>query len=551
MTRLHGIAVSPGRASAPLVHVVDVIDSPRIQRLEGSIDDACTLIVSAADAVKAELTALADNASGTAREILTMTAMMATDPALIGGARSLVQEQEFTPELAVWQAAEDVAAQLKAIGGMTAERVADVIDVRNRIVSRLTGVPLPGLPDLDEPSILSASDLSPADTAHLDPATVLGIVTCEGGPASHTAILARDLGIPAIVAIDHAITDVAQGSLVAIDGTNGYLYTADFDPAEFERQPCQPILFDGEGRLSDGTRIQLMANISDHAGAKLAASRGAEGVGLLRTEFCFRDAVREPSIETQAAEYGKIFAEFPGRTVIVRTLDSGADSPFLAPHDVPNPALALRGFRVIAERRDVIENQLRAIAQAAAVNSADVQVMAPMISTVAETDEFVEMAHAAGLQEAGVLIEVPSAALNAGPILARASFASLGTNDLIQYTFAADREIAHLAALASPWDRSVLSLIQMTCAAGAQQDRLVAVSGEIAGIPELAVVAVGLGVRSLSMSPRRLGVVSRVLQSVSLSECREIAGLAIGCESGDAARTIVRTRLPILEELGR
>ena len=551
MSRLKGIAVSPGRAAAPLAHVVDTIDPPKIRRLDGSVEDACAQLKAAADAVREDLRAYAENAIGTAREILAMTALMATDPALLRGACTLVKEQELAPELAVWQACNDFADALTAAGGLMAERAADVLDVRNRIIAHLTGVPLPGLPELMEPSILAARDLSPTDTANLDPERVRGIVTIEGGPTSHTAILARDLGIPAIVAIDPAIVQVAEGTLVAIDGLEGILLTTDFDPANYMRQPCAPLAFSGEGHLADGLRIELLANVSDSAGARMAAERGAEGIGLLRTENCFTDPVREPSIEFQAAEYGKVFAQFPGRTVIVRTVDIGADTPFLAPDGVPNPALAMRGFRAAVHHRTVIENQLHAIAAASAAHSANVWVMAPMISSVAETDEFVKLARAAGLETAGVLIEVPAAALNAGPILARAAFASLGTNDLIQYTFAADREIAHLAALATPWERAVLSLVQMTCAAAAQQDRHLSLSGEMAGIPELAVVAVGLGVRSLSMSPRRLGVVSRVLESVNLVECREIAGLALGCESGDSARAIVRSRLPILEELGR
>lgn len=192
MSRLKGIAVSPGRAAAPLAHVVDTIDPPRIQRLEGSVEDACDRIKAAADAVREDLRAYAENATGTAREILAMTALMATDPALLRGACALVREQELTPELAVWQAAGDLADVLTSVGGPTAERAADVIDVRNRIIAHLTGVPLPGLPETLEPSILAARDLSPTDTANLDPERVRGIVTLEGGPTSHTAILARD-----------------------------------------------------------------------------------------------------------------------------------------------------------------------------------------------------------------------------------------------------------------------------------------------------------------------------------------------------------------------
>lgn len=548
---LTGIPVSSGRAVGPVARMVEPLQPPSPLPLGTSVEEAGALVRAAAEEVAAGLHERAGRVSGQAREILEMTATVATDPALLKSARALMAEQNLAPAPAVWQAAESIASAFEARGGLMAERAVDVRDVRNRLVARLTGTPVPGLPDHHGPHVLVAEDLSPADTATLDPSVVLAIVTALGGPNSHTAILARDLGIPAVVGLGGQLDGVRDGDVVGVDGSRGTVRVGDVDVTEFTRPASRVPRLDGPGRTADGHRVELLANVGDDDGAQAALRAGAEGIGLLRTESFF-DATREPEPELQAAAYGALFARFPGRRVVVRTLDAGADTPrrYLRHVPEPNPALGVRGYRTAARDPEVLDGQLAAIAQAAAANRADVWVMAPMVSTVAEAEEFVARAHAAGLGTAGVLVEVPSAALHAGQILARADFVSIGTNDLTQYTLAADRMVGQLGALADSWDPAVLQLVEATCRAGQLQDRPVGVSGESAADPALAVVLVGLGASSLSMAPRSLGAVGAVLRRTTRATCERLAGLALACESAADARATVRRELPVLEELG-
>lgn len=549
-TRFQGIAVSRGRAVGPVARMAGPAQPPPPTRLTGPADAACDLISASAREVRDALRWKAGLTAGVAREVLEMTATMAVDPALLKAAHHLVREGNLAPAPALWQAASDLVSKLEGLGGTMAERTTDVRDAAARIVAQITGAPVPGIPERDEPYVLVAEDLTPADAATLDRAKVLAIVTALGGPTTHTAIIARELGIPAVVALERQLDAVVDGDLVGVDGTRGTVHVGDFDPAQFAASDFPEFTFTGPGGTADGHLVAMLANVADGEGARAAAAAGAEGIGLLRTEFCFADAVREPSLEQQEEAYGEVFAAFPGRKVVVRTLDAGADKPMRFLHQVPetNPALGVRGFRTANLDRPVLVRQLTAIARAATAHTADVWVMAPMVSTVAEAEEFVRLAHEAGLATAGVMVEVPSAALNAGPILARAAFASIGTNDLTQYTLAADRTIGQLGAIANSWDPAVLRLVEFTCRGGAQQDRPVGVCGEAAADPALAVVLVGLGVSSLSMSARALGPVSAVLSRTAFAECERLAGLALGCECAADARAVVRANLAVLDE---
>ncbi|WP_127571195.1 phosphoenolpyruvate--protein phosphotransferase [Georgenia faecalis] len=551
-----GIGVSPGRAAGPVAQLAGAVPEPGMESLpEGAdLEAAVASVADHAARVAAGLTASAEKAQGESREVLETTAQMAADPTLVQVAQSHVRGQRLSPARAVWEAAGSVADQLSALGGYMAERARDVYDVRDRIVASLLGLPMPGVPQREEPFVLVARDLAPADTALLDPAKVRAIVTSEGGPTSHTAILARALGIPAVVGATGALEALTNDRLVLVDGAAGTI-TLDPDAAAVEaaaRLAAQVRTFDGDGRTSDGHKVQLLANVGDPAGAEKAAAAGAEGVGLFRTEFCFLDRADEPTIAEQVEQYRTVLAAFPGKKVVVRTLDAGADKPmpFLTDTAEPNPALGVRGLRTAWANPQILDNQLQAIAEAAAAESADVWVMAPMIATVPETEDFVAACARHGLTTAGVMVEVPSAALLSGPILARASFASIGTNDLTQYTMAADRMLGSLATLSDAFQPAVLRMIEETCRGGAQQDRPVGVCGEAAADPATAVVLVGLGVSSLSMSPRSLADVAAVLAATSFERCQELARIAVESESADQARARVREGLPILAELG-
>ena len=556
-TIVRGIGVSPGRAAARVAQFAGDIPPPDADAQLGpdaDLEEAAATIQTHAVKVAEELTSAADSASGDAGEILATTAQMAADPTLVQVAQGKVRDQRKTPARAVWEAADGIADQLAALGGYMAERVRDVQDVRNRVVASLLDLPMPGIPHRPEPFVLLAQDLAPADTALLDPAKVRAIVTAEGGPTSHTAILARSLGIPAVVGAAEALEKLPDDTLVLVDGAAG---TATVDPTEEEVAAAEALsaqvrTFDGQGRTSDGHHVELLANVGEPAGARKAAEAGAEGVGLFRTEFCFLDRAEEPGIAEQVKEYRKVLAAFPGKKVVVRTLDAGADKPmpFLTDTAEPNPALGVRGLRTSWRNPKILDNQLTAIAEAAAAEDAEVWVMAPMVATVQETEEFVASCAKHGLQHAGVMVEVPSAALLSGPILARAAFASIGTNDLTQYTMAADRLLGSLASLSDTFHPAVLRMVQETCRGGDQQRRPVGVCGEAAADPATAVVLVGLGVSSLSMSPRSLADVAAVLEATSYAQCQEIAQLALTAESAEHARALVRGRLPILDELG-
>jgi len=554
---LQGLGVSPGRVVAPAVLMPPpVTEPPSGRRLPPSDDHraAADRIALASERVRAALDAAADGAEGDAADVLHATAAIAADPTLVADAVQRVMQDHLVPERAVWEAAEEVAAQFEALGGLFAERTRDIHDVRDRLVADLTGRPAPGIPQRDEPFVLVAVDLAPALVATLDTARVLAIATSAGGPTAHTAILARARGIPAVVAARGLDAQVTDGDLLVVDGGAGTvtLHPDDDQVARAKALAAVARTFDGDGRTADGRRVELLANVGAPPDAADAAAAGAQGVGLFRTEFEFLDRDEAPSIDEQVAAYRQVFAAFAGRKVVIRTLDAGADKPlpFLTADDEANPALGVRGLRTAATHPEVLEDQLTAIARAAAAETADVWVMAPMVATVAETEDFVARCAQHGLTTAGVMVEVPSAALVADRILAHAAFASIGTNDLTQYAMAADRLLGAVAHLSDAWHPAVLRLVAETCRGGAAQGRPVGVCGEAAAVPALAVVLVGLGVSSLSMTPRAIADVAAVLQTTTYDECVRLATLALAAESAADARETVRAALPVLAELG-
>jgi phosphoenolpyruvate-protein phosphotransferase (PTS system enzyme I) len=556
-TVVTGIGVSPGRVAAPAVRMPDPITEPPAgRRLPPGADHdaAARAIAAASERVRADLDAAADRAQGDTADLLHTTAAIAADPTLVADAVERVMHDHLVPERAVWEAADAVSEQFLAIGGLFAERTRDIADVRDRLVAELTGRAAPGVPERDEPFVLVGVDLAPALVATLDTERVLAIVTAEGGPTAHTAILARSRGIPGIVAARGILEALPADGLVLVDGAAG---TVTIGPDEDQVAAARALrakvrTFTGPGQTADGRHVELLANVGDPGASGEAAAAGAEGVGLFRTEFAFLDREEAPSIDEQVSAYRQVFAAFPDRKVVIRTLDAGADKPmpFLAGDGEVNPALGVRGLRTAVTHPQILDDQLTAIAAAAAAETADVWVMAPMVSTVDEAADFVAAAARHGLDRAGVMIEVPSAALMAGPILAHATFASVGTNDLVQYTMAADRLLGSVAHLSVAWQPAVLQLVAATCAGAAAQGRPVGVCGEAAASPALAAVLVGLGVTSLSMTPRALADVAAVLGATTYDECRRLAGLALASPSAAHARATVRGALPVLAELG-
>ncbi|WP_373298471.1 phosphoenolpyruvate--protein phosphotransferase [Pseudolysinimonas yzui] len=544
------MGVSPGRAVGPVVHLGSTVEEPARGRAlaEGARVAEVARLRAAATRVAGELETRAAAARGEARSILMATALMARDPALLDPAVAAIADRGTAAPRAVWDAAAEVAQTLEALGGRIAERTADVRDVRDRIVAVLTGQVLGGVPERADPFVLVARDLAPADTATLDPATVVALVTEEGGPTSHTAIIARSLGIPAVVAATGAL-GIPEGTVVLVDGATGEV-RRDPDAATVaavaaEAAAARPARLAAPGATRDGHPVALLANIGDARGATAAAEAGAEGVGLFRSEFLFLDRTDAPGRAEQVEAYRAVFAAFPERKVVVRTLDAGADKPlpFLTADAEENPALGVRGLRTARRRPEVLDEQLAAIAEAAAAETAQVQVMAPMVATLEEAREVVARCRAVGLESAGIMIETPAAAIRADDLLAAVDFVSIGTNDLTQYTMAADRMIGELADLNDPWQPAVLQLIADVGAASQRTGTPVGVCGEAAADPLLAVVFVGLGVGSLSMTPRALSAVGEVLASVSRADCVRIAAAALAASTAADARAATASAL--------
>ena len=516
--------------------------------------------------VAADLEERGVRAGGEAQDVLSAQALMAQDPTIVDDIRERLSNGK-TADRAVFEAFAGFRDLLLQMGGYMAERATDLDDVSQRIIARLRGVSAPGVPESATPFILVAHDLAPADTALLDLTKVLGLITREGGPTSHTAILARSKSIPAIVGVGGA-EELVDGTLVVLDAATG---TVDTTPSDAELAEVRAAIADRAdaaaapltaGALADGTLIPLLANLGSADGAAEAVALGAEGVGLFRTEFLFLDATEAPSVETQVAEYERMLRSFVGKKVVVRVLDAGADKPlrFLNDEKEENPALGLRGIRALRASEQILRDQLTALAIAEArVNEygqgggadarVEVWVMAPMVADVDDTRYFVELARELGVRVAGVMAEVPSLAVLADQVFEVADFVSIGTNDLTQYTLAADRLLGSVAYLQDPWHPAVLRLVGMIGRGGRDASKSVGVCGEAAADPLLAVVLVGLGVTSLSMTPAALADVRSELARHTLAEAQELARAAVNATSAAAAREAV-TRLAAANAVG-
>ncbi|MBL3670878.1 phosphoenolpyruvate--protein phosphotransferase [Streptomyces sp. M2CJ-2] len=544
-TTLRGVGVSHGVAIGEVRHMGTAVLEPptrQIQAEEAEREQGRAR--KAVEAVAADLMARGNLAGGEAQAVLEAQAMMAQDPELMADVERRIAAGS-TAERAVYDAFAAYRELLAAAGEYLAGRVADLDDVRNRIVARLLGVPMPGVPDSDEPYVLVARDLAPADTALLDPTLVLGFVTEEGGPTSHSAILARALGVPAVVALPGA-GELAEGTMIAVDGSTGEIFV---NPSEEKKGQLEAAAAarraslsasTGPGATADGHTVPLLANIGGPADVAAAVEAGAEGVGLFRTEFLFLDDSKNaPSEEKQVAAYRQVLEAFPEGRVVVRVLDAGADKPldFLTPADEPNPALGVRGLRSLLDHPEVLRTQLSALAKAAEGLSVQLEVMAPMVADRTDAKAFADACREAGLRaKFGAMVEIPSAALRARSILQEVEFLSLGTNDLAQYTFAADRQVGAVSRLQDPWQPALLDLVALSAEAAKAEGKSCGVCGEAASDPLLASVLTGLGVTSLSMGTASIPYVRAALAKFTLAQCERAAAAARATDSAEEAR---------------
>ncbi|WP_115728503.1 phosphoenolpyruvate--protein phosphotransferase [Actinomyces culturomici] len=539
---LHGIGVSAGTAAAKaaIVRPAPGVDPDEPASVDPAADG--TRVRGALAVVSASLKERAEKAPEESAPILKATAQLAGDRGLAKAIDKKLKKG-LGVTAAVHAAVEEYAEMLKGLGGYMAERATDLYDVRDRAICELRGLPAPGVPEFDEPVILVAHDLAPAETATLDPSTVKGILTEVGGPTSHTAILAAQLGIPAIVKVT-GILEVVEGDLLALDGGVGEVVVSPTDEevellAERSRRRASALAgSSGEGATYDGYRVKLLANIGTVDDAQRASTVDLEGAGLFRTEFLFLDRNDAPSLEEQIDTYTKVLDAFGERRVVVRTLDAGADKPlsFADLGEEANPALGRRGLRLCMVREDLIDTQLAALAAAHAKTKADLWVMAPMVSTLEEAEWFADKARAAGLPKVGIMIEVPAAAIRADQMLGVVDFASIGTNDLTQYTMAADRMDGELAPLLNAWQPAVLQMIKFACEGGRATGKPIGVCGEAGGDPLLALVLTGLGVASLSMAPSKVNAVRAALRLHDLATCQQMAAYAVDAPTAEEGR---------------
>ncbi|MFT8357476.1 MAG: phosphoenolpyruvate--protein phosphotransferase [Bifidobacterium aquikefiri] len=540
---IQGTGIGRGVATGRILRVAPALKEPEdvARNPQISDEDAEQQVLSALEDVKSQLEARAEQASKASKndeisDILGALAQMAADPALIGEISKVVKSGK-TPERAVFDGFGEFEAKLEALGGYMAERAKDLHDVGQRVIALLTGAAMPGIPEGKGPSILLAEDLSPADTASLDLSQVLGIITIQGSPTSHTAILARSRGIVAIVGAQKA-DSLHDGDTVILNAAKNVIVLdpSDDDIEEAEHQKRQSerarLLRGKPGATKDDVPVALLANVGKPEDANAALEHGAEGVGLFRTEFMFISSSQSPSVEDQTKAYVELLRHFPHRKVVIRMLDAGADKPmeFLTPENEPNPALGLRGLRTLRAHRQVLDDQLEALARANEQTDADLWVMAPMVADEHEADFFVKLGKAKGIEHVGAMAEVPSIALMANEVAKVADFVSIGTNDLTQYTLAADRTLASVGAYQTAWHPAVLRAIKLIADAGKEHDMPVGVCGEAAADPDLALVLVGLGVTSLSMAPVALDDVRANLAEHTFEETQKLASRALAGE---------------------
>ncbi len=559
---LHGLPASPGvaigparRFSTPEIAVPDGLTS------RGNDEELAALGEALAGA-RSEIARQRDDVAartGRARAaIFEAHLLFLDDDALLEPTRRRIREGAAAA--AAWHE----AIEATAVGWAALEdpylraRAADLRSVGREVLARLLGVEAPR-PTLREAGILVADDLAPADTAGLEPSTCLGVATASGGPTAHAAVLARALGIPAVVGLGGALDVVADGTALGLDGGEGLVYVepdatvrealAQAQRARDDRSAAARTHAAEPARTQDGERIEVAANIGRPQDVAAAVAAGCDGVGLFRTEFLFMERDTMPDEREQEEAYRAAAEALGGRPLLVRTLDAGADKPipWLPQDPEPNPFLGVRGLRLGLARPDVLDVQLRALVRTAADHP--IRIMFPMVSTLEELraaraalDRALEATGVAGAPEVGIMIEVPAAALAAGHLAREADFFSVGTNDLTQYTLAADRGNARVAELADPLHPAVLRLIAIAAEAAAANGRWTGVCGELAADADATALLLGLGVRELSMSAPAIPAVKEAVRRTELSSARELALAALELPTAADVRRAIRAR---------
>jgi phosphocarrier protein FPr len=561
LSSLQGLAASPGLALGPARHLhahTANVDLHRVADPQQAWDALLVAIERTRGEIRKLLGVVAQRANRTAADIFEAHLLFLDDEALREPARQLIFDQHLNAAAAWQRATEAVAAQYQTLEDeYQRARAVDVLDVGRQVVQQVLGAGSP--PSMTEAGILVARDLTPADTANLDPKLVHGIATALGGPTSHSAILARSFGIPAVVGLGRSVLELAEGTPLILDGDHGYIVP---DPdaalvAEVTQKMEAARAASAAAKAAsaalaytrDGRRIEVAANVGSVRDVRAAVEAGAEGVGLFRTEFLFLDRQTAPDEEEQYAAYRAAAAALGrDRPLVIRTLDVGGDKPlpYVDMDPEANPFLGWRAIRLCLARPDFFKVQLRAIARVAAEHN--VKVMFPMIATLAEFRAAKALLKEASDEvkgrgqptpdhiDVGIMVEIPAAALRAQAFAAEVDFFSIGTNDLTQYTLAAERGNARVADLADAFQPAVLELVTQTADAAHAHGKWVGVCGEMAGDPRAIPLLVGLGITELSMSAPAIPRAKQIIRALNYDEVRAKALTALGLETPEAIR---------------
>ncbi|AZN38649.1 phosphoenolpyruvate--protein phosphotransferase [Paenibacillus albus] len=571
--KLNGIAASSGIAIGPawVIEQLDEAALPASIEASAAVGETKRLETAVAASI-AEVSGLRDRMAAEGRteetEIFEGHLLLLEDEELIGRALEFIASELKPAAAAIAAARDEIAAMFESLDDeYLRERAADIRDVCGRVIGHLTGrAGVPSSVDGD-PVVLVTADLTPSDTAQLNEAAVAGFVTMIGGRTSHSAIIARSSGFPAIVGMGRGLESVKNGQLLIVDGSTGELFVdPDAAVAQEYREKQRALearreglgaLLDAESVSSDGVHVELAANIGSPDDAAGARAAGAEGIGLFRTEFLYMGRDSLPTEEEQFAAYKKAAEAFkPGAPIVIRTMDIGGDKelPLLDLPKEDNPFLGYRAIRISLDRHDLFKTQLRAILRASA--HGNVKVMFPMIATLAEfraakallmgcRDELVAEGIAVGDGvEVGIMIEVPGAAMMADRFAREVDFFSIGTNDLTQYTMAADRMNEKLTALGDPMQPAVLRLIERVIRAAEAEGKWVGMCGEMAGQPHAVPLLLGLGLQEFSMSANAVLEARALIRQLSKQEMAALAAEALDLDSPQAIRELVEARVP-------
>jgi phosphotransferase system enzyme I (PtsI) len=552
-----GIAVSPGVAIGPaLLFGAEQFKLPRHYTSKSAIDAEVSRLHAALDAVSGEI----EESQRVATEqlgqeygaIFGAHLLMARSPELVGEMERLIREDTYTPERACEIVLNKYAKLFQELGShYHAERAHDIHDLKNRLLRQLLGRQREEISDLTQPVLILAHNLSPSETANLNKEFVLGFATEDGGPTSHTAILASALELPAVVGVGDFLSHVDAGDLVIIDGFRGEVIINPVESVLAERREDQrksessyaafEVDRTAESITQDGVPIQLLGNIEFPGETAHCLERGAEGIGLYRTEFLYLGRDTEPTEEDHYQAYCQVIDALGGREVVIRTLDLGADKvPSVRGLSVetPNPALGLRSIRLSLQYLEGFRTQIRAILRAAVkAPPKSVKIMFPLISSLHEFRQAKMVLHDVmdDLDEAGVpfqreiplgmMVEVPSAAILADQFAREVDFFSIGTNDLIQYTLAVDRGDPAVSGHYRTGDPAILRLIRMVVEAAETPERVVPVTvcGQMSSDPKYLPLLIGLGIRRISVTPHSIPELKAVIRRLTISKAKEIA----------------------------